>query len=136
MASLNEFEKLLAFLEQLPAISLPAGRKSIGRGKLEGGNWWVKFSINTTHALAWRHVQELGHVLNFLSLEERLPTIFMPVSPPPYMNGGEEFLSWIIESKDNTFTPDRCFEWLEGRLPVPVNDAASWEINLDDEIGT
>ena len=29
-------------------------------------------------------------------LNERLPTVFMPVSPPPYANGpAREFLSWV-----------------------------------------
>ena len=49
--------------------------------------WWFKFSIDVEHALAWQTVQELGHVLNYLSTNERLPTLFFPVSPPPYMNG-------------------------------------------------
>ena len=112
----ERFEKLLSFLEKLPALELPAGRKSIGCGDFENGNWWVKFTINTRHPLAWRHVQELGHVLNYMSIDERRPSVFMPVSPPPYMNGGEEFLSWVIESKETDFTPDLCVEWLEGRL--------------------
>ena len=78
-----DFESLISFIEKLPAIDLPAGRNSIGQGVFDNGNWWVKFSINTTHALAWRHVQELGYVLNYVSIDERLPTVFMPVSPPP-----------------------------------------------------
>jgi hypothetical protein len=70
--------------------------------------------------MAWRIVQELGHVLNYVSLNERLPTIFIPVSPPPYMNGGpRNFLSWVIECRDAGFTPSNCAEWLEGRLPGP-----------------
>lgn len=129
----DEFQKLLSFLERLPAIDLPAGRKSIGRGVFENGNWWLKFSLDTTHPLAWRHVQELGSVLNYVSVEERLPTVFMPVSPPPYMNGGVEFLSWVIESTDPTFSPDLCAGWLEGRLPHPVNDLSQWEIGHSDE---
>jgi hypothetical protein len=127
----HDFEKLLAFIENLPAIDLPAGRKSIGHGSFENGNWWVKFTLDTKHPLAWRHVQELGHVLNYLSLEERLPAVFMPVSPPPYLNGGEEFLSWVIESTQPSFTPDKCVEWLEARLPRPVDDEEEWKI--DDE---
>lgn len=54
-------------MEKLPAIDLPAGRKSIGHGSFENGNWWIKFSLDTTHPLAWRHVQELGFVLNYVS---------------------------------------------------------------------
>jgi len=129
---MDKFDKLLSFLERLPAIDLPAGRQSIGHGTFDNGNWWVKFSIDTDHELAWRHVQELGFVLNYVSIEERLPTVFMPVSPPPYLNGGVEFLSWVIESTDPDFAPDDCAEWLEGRLPDPVDDLAKWECE-DDE---
>ncbi|WP_439626253.1 hypothetical protein [Gemmata sp.] len=132
MSAKHDFENLLAFMERLPAIRLPAGRKSIGRGSFPNGNWWVKFSLDTTHPLAWRHVQELGFVLNYVSVEERLPTVFMPVSPPPYMNGGVEFLSWVIESTDSSFTPDNCADWLEGRLPQPVSDLSTWRIEDDD----
>jgi hypothetical protein len=125
----NKFENLLSYVERLPAVDLPAGRKSIGFGEFEDGNWWVKFKLNTHHELAWRHVQELGFVLNYVSIEEPLPTIFKPVSPPPYMNGGEEFLSWVIESKEPSFTPDSCTEWLEGRLPRPIDDLEQWGID-------
>jgi hypothetical protein len=130
MKTKPSFGKLLAFLERLPAIHLPAGRKSLGHGS-ENGNWWIKFSLDTTHPLAWRHVQELGHVLNYVSIEERLPTVFMPVSPPPYLNGGVEFLSWVIECNDPSFTPNKCVEWLESRLPRPVDELEQWKI--DDE---
>ncbi len=123
----DKFNNLLAYLERLPAIDLPAGRKSIGHGDFENGNWWVKFTIDTKHDLAWRHVQEIGHVLNYVSVDERLPTVFMPTSPPPYMNGGEEFLSWVIESTNPEFTPDLCVQWLEDRLPQPVDELEQWE---------
>ncbi|PHR90676.1 MAG: hypothetical protein COA78_34725 [Blastopirellula sp.] len=129
----DKFEMLLTYLERLPAIDLPAGRKSIGFGEMEDGNWWVKFGIDTEHELAWRHVQELGYVLNYVSLEEPLPTAFIPVSPPPYLNGGVEFLSWVIESKHPDFTPDLCTEWLEGRLPRPVDDLKQWSFEIEDE---
>ena len=73
-------------------------------------------------------MQEMGHVLNYVSVEERLPTVFKPVSPPPYMNGGpDEFLSWVIECPNIEFTPDICAEWLEGRLPRPVEKLSEWE---------
>ena len=35
------------------------------------------------------------------------------------MNGGVKVLSWVIESTDFSLTPDKCAEWLEGRLPRP-----------------
>lgn len=126
MTTEPDFDPLLAYLERLPAINLPAGRASIGRGVHDDGNWWVKFSLKTAHPLAWRHVQELGFVLNFVSIEEPLPTVFMPVSPAPYLNGGVEFLSWVIESKALGFSPDLCARWLEGRLPRPVEDLTRW----------
>ena len=67
-------------------------------------------------------------MLNYLSVEERLPTVFMPVSPAPYLNGGPaEFLSWVIESKDPSFEPGTAAEWLESRMPHPVDDLAQWE---------
>ena len=119
------FESLQSFLLQVPAIE-----GTIGKG-INEGLWWVKFRIDITHPLAWQVVQEIGHVVNYLSLDEKLPTIFYPTSPPPYMNGGpEEFLSWVIENTDKEFTPDSMKEWLEGRLPRPVNNEAEW---LTDE---
>src|SRR2546423_9767622 len=69
MRASPDFERLLALMKKLPAIDLPAGRKSIGHGSFENGNWWLKFTLDTTHALAWRHVQELGCVLTFRPVE-------------------------------------------------------------------
>jgi hypothetical protein len=133
MSAPPDFEALLSFIEKLPAVDLPGGRRSIAQGVFENGNWGVKFGLDTKHPLAWRHVQELGFVLNYVSVEERLPTIFMPVSPPPYLNGGVEFLSWVIESTDPFFTPAACAEWLEGRLPRPIDDLTQWKIEEDEE---
>src|SRR5450755_2652632 len=99
MSDTIQFRPLLEYLSKVPAITGP-----IGTGSSEDGRWWVKFLIDVSHRLAWRVVQELGHVLNYLSVNEKLPAVFMPVSPPPYMNGGpHEFLSWVIESKVNDF---------------------------------
>jgi hypothetical protein len=133
MSRKPNFNKLFDFIEKLPAVDLPAGRKSIGAGVFAGGNWWLKFKLDLAHPLAWRHVQEMGHVLNLLSVEERLPTLFKPVSPPAYLNGGAEFISWVVESTDPAFTPDDCAEWLEGRLPSPVDDLEQWELHDEDE---
>lgn len=126
-------EPLVAFLMQLPAMDLPAGRQSIGVGIDGDGDWWVKFRLDTDHPLAWRVVQELGHVLNALSRDERLPAVFMPVSPPPYLNGGVEYLSWVIQNTAPDFTPAKCAEWLAGRLPQPVGDAEAWAEGDDDD---
>ena len=127
MDAADPFEPLLAFLESLPSMQLPAGRKSIGRGAAADGRWWVKFHLDTGDPLAWRVVQELGHVLNLVSVDEPLPTVFKPVSPPPYLNGGVEFLSWVIEATDARFTPADCAKWLRGRLPEPVDDRDAWQ---------
>ena len=122
MGDHRDFDKLLSYLRRVPSIG-----GSIGSGKFDNGNWWVKFSIDISHPLAWSVVQEFGCVLNYLSVNERLPTVFMPVSPAPYFNGGPaEFLSWVIESKDPLFKPGTAAEWLEGRLPRPVEDPAQW----------
>ncbi len=116
------FQPLKGYLATVPSV------RDISSGFSDDGYWWVKFTIDIEHPLAWSVVQELGHVLNYVSLEERLPTVFMPVSPPPYMNGGpREFLSWVIESKNKDFQPKQCAEWIEGRLPRPVTDIEHWE---------
>ncbi len=118
----NAFNILTNYLSRIPAIT-----GEIGKGSEDDGRWWVKFVIDINHDLAWHTVQELGHVLNHLSMDDRLPTRFQPVSPPPYMNGGpEEYLSWVIECHDPKFRPETCAEWLEGRLPRPVEDLSQW----------
>ncbi len=118
----RDLTKLLDYLGRVPAIKTP-----IGHGTNGNGLWWVKFSIDIEHPLAWHVVQELAHVLNYLSLNERLPTSFTPVSPPPYMNGGPgDFLSWVIECESVDLRPGTCAEWLEGRLPRPVDDLNQW----------
>jgi hypothetical protein len=123
-----DFATLESFLGRVPAVTGP-----IGKGSDSHGTWWVKFGIDIDHELSWRVVQEFGHVLNYVSLDERLPTVFKPVSPPPYMNGGpREFLSWVVECDDAEFSPSRCAEWLEGRLPRPIDDIDAWKNeNLD-----
>lgn len=116
-------QPLLDLLSKVPAIA-----PSIGSGFADDGCWWVKFAINIDHPLAWQVVQEFGYVLNYVSLDERLPTVFKPVSPPPYLNGGpRDFLSWVIECEDTAFTPSECAEWLEGRMPRPVEDPEQWK---------
>jgi hypothetical protein len=126
MGNSFDFTSLEQFLRRVPAIE-----GSIGKGA-DDGLWWVKFSIDIDHPLAWRVVQELGHVLNYVSVKERLPAVFMPVSPPVYLNGGpREYLSWVIESKSSDFEPKTCAEWLEGRLPQPVDDLAAWKLGDD-----
>ena len=124
MGNSISFDALKNYLSRVPGIE-----GAIGSGFGDNGNgWWMKFRIDINHPLAWNVVQELGHVLNYLSIHERLPTDFKPVSPPPYLNGGpKDYLSWIIECPDNEFTPDICMEWLEGRLPRPVDDLSQWE---------
>ena len=121
------FHKLLAFLTRTPAVEInESPSRGIGSG-IENGLWWVKFGLSVDHPLAWNVVQEMGHVLNYVSVTERLPTIFKPVSPPPYLNGGpRDFLSWVIECPDGSFTPDNAADWLEGRMPRPVEDESAW----------
>lgn len=117
------FKTLTEYLERVPAINSP-----ISTGIDENGYWWIKFSIDIENKYAWHVVQELGCVVNYLSLNERLPTVFYPVSPAPYMNGGPaEYLSWVIETKDKNFKPNTLKEWLEGRLPHPVDDLEQWD---------
>ncbi len=125
MGDERDFATLEGYLRRVPGIE-----DTIGKGRFDNGTWWVKFSIDISHPLAWHVVQEFGCVLNYLSLQERLPTLFMPVSPAPYLNGGPtDFLSWVIESKDPTFKPGTCKKWLESRLPQPVEDLSVWPVD-------
>jgi len=80
--------KLVEFLNRIPAVRV------ISSSKPSEPQWWVKLDIDNKAEVAWQVVQELGFVLNYISLRERLATVFMPVSPPPYLNGGpKEYLS-------------------------------------------
>jgi hypothetical protein len=128
-----KFMKLVDFLARIPAIeSNDTPSRGIGSGQ-QDGDWWIKFGIDIDHDLAWHTVQELGAVLNYLSLEERLASVFKPVSPPPYLNGGpEEFLSWVIEAPDD-LKPGTLADLLEDRLPKPVEDEAAWLGEADDD---
>ena len=127
-----KFGTLIDFLARIPSVDVnDTPSRGIGAGDSDNG-WWVKFTIDIDHDLAWHTVQELGHVLNLLSVEERLPTAFKPVSPPPYLNGGpEEFLSWVIEGAD--MPPGTVAKWLEERMPKPIEDEAAWFGEPDDE---
>jgi len=119
----EELGKLCEFLRRIPTVNAP-----IMRG-VEDGRWWVKLTIDIEHRLAWSVIQELAHVLNHSTMIERPPTLFMPVSPPPYMNGGpREYLSWIIESRTE-FSPADAHEWIEGHLPRPVDDLSRWPLD-------
>jgi hypothetical protein len=122
------FHPLLGFLARIPAVKTngsPWG--GFGTGEDENGLWWVKLTIDIRHPFAWHAVQEMAYVLNLLSIDDRLPTVFKPVSPPPYMNGGpEDFLSWVIEATDSHATPEQIAKWLESRLPSPVDDMSQW----------
>ncbi|HEY0682603.1 MAG TPA: hypothetical protein VGD45_09740 [Steroidobacter sp.] len=118
--------KLTAFLNRIPTVKVMSSEVT------KDAYWWVKLSIDLDHRLAWSVVQELGYVLNYLSVSERLPTVFMPVSPPVYLNGGpREFLAWVIESKFNYIDPADIAEALEGRLPQPVDDQSQWRSDQD-----
>ncbi len=124
MSDESPLEPLTNYLCKVPAIT-----GKISSGFLNDGRWWVKFTIDIRHPACVESCPRTRTVLNYVSLDERLPTVFIPVSPPPYMNGGpHEYLSWVIESKDKDFKPETCAEWLEGRLPRPVSEAARWNI--------
>jgi hypothetical protein len=113
--------KLVALLARIPAVRVFASDST------PDSFWWVKLDIAISHRPAWHVVQELGFVLNYLSLQEKLPTVFMPVSPPPYLNGGpEDFLSWVIESRAPCVDPAWIAATIEGRLPRPLEDEGQW----------
>ena len=129
MESTADISILTDYISQIPAIE-----STISAEMEEEDRWFVKFQIDIHHNLAWRVVQELANVINLLSNDERLPTIFYPVSPPPYINGGpEDCLSWVIQCGDGEFKPSDLVEWLEERLPNPVSDEYNWIIEDEEE---
>ncbi|MEL7482505.1 MAG: hypothetical protein AAGJ29_13205, partial [Pseudomonadota bacterium] len=119
------FPKLVDFFARVPAVSVVSSQVE------DDAYWWIKFDIDLEHHLAWRVVQEFGFILNYISVSEPLPTVFKPVSPPPYLNGGTEFLSWVVESTFNYIDPEWILSFLEGRLPQPVSDETAWMIEED-----
>ncbi len=131
----EKFHPLLGFLARIPPVETnETPWAGFSTGENVDGTWWVEFSLDIDDEHAWHAVQELGHVLNLLSVDERLPTVFKPVSPPPYLNGGpDEFLSWMIECADPEMSPEKVMQWLEGRLPQPVEDRAKWSSPEDDD---
>jgi hypothetical protein len=48
------FEPLTGYLAKVPSIT------DISAGFSEDGYWWIKFTIDIEHPLAWAVVQELG----------------------------------------------------------------------------
>lgn len=116
------FSSLTKYLSSIPGID-----PTIQTSEIEEGMWFIQFTIDIHHKLAWNVIQELACVVNYLSEQERLPAVFYPVSPAPYLNGGPaEYLSWIIETKNPEFTPEILTKWLEGRLPQPPDDEDAW----------
>lgn len=117
----DNLPRLVDYLNRVPGVSV------LSSDVTPDAYWWVKLNIDIGHPLAWRVVQELGFVLNDLSIDEKLPTIFKPVSPPPYLNGGpQDHLSWVIESSWNYIDPGWIASTLEGYLPRPVDTPDSW----------
>lgn len=124
----NGLPKLVEYLNQIPSL------KVISSETTADAYWWVKLNIDISHHLSWHVVQELGFVLNYISLQEPMPTVFKPVSPPPYMNPGgpSVFLSWVIEPTYNYIDPHWVAQVIEGRLPRPVSNEDEWGKDDDD----
>ena len=40
---------------------------------------------------------------------------------------------WVIESKTTDFTPAHAAEWLDGRLPKPIDDESQWKSDEEDD---
>ena len=92
---------LQQLLKHVPAVQF------VSSGDLSEGRWWVKLGLDLDHPLCWRVVQEFAHVLNYVSVKERLPTVFMPVSPPL----PEEEMAEIQWVKPKLVAQVRFVEW-------------------------
>ena len=122
---MTEFDRLIEFLDSLPAISrfehpVPP---NYGMGRFEDGNWWIKFQIDIEDELAWDIVQLLAFVANGAALNDPFPTQFFPSAPPPENGGGpKELLAWVVESTDPKFTPDEFRDALSFYIPTERED--------------
>lgn len=116
-----DLTRLKAYLARIPDVEVFDVKEQ------DDEDWWVMIEIDIRSPLAWNIVQELSHILNYLSVTERLPCVFKPISPAPYLNGGpRDFLRWLIEPTEDDASPDLIAEFLEGRLPRPVDDRSKW----------
>jgi hypothetical protein len=114
-------DDLKTLLTKIPCIEF------VATSKVGEPFWWLKFNIDINSKIAWSVVQELGHILNYLSSNDKLPTTFYPVSPPPYLNGGpKEFLSWVIEPVIPYVDSNNIYAYLVGRFPEDYNKEESW----------
>ncbi|MBT8219517.1 MAG: hypothetical protein KJP00_06820 [Bacteroidia bacterium] len=117
-----DFQSLVDYIQQIPPVE---GEVSVENND---GFWKIEFRMDIHHNLAWRALQELANVVNYLSAGERLPSRLYPISPAPYFHEGPgDTLRWIIENTDKEFKPNDLLEWLEGRLPNPVDDLTLWD---------
>ena len=83
--------------------------------------------ISHSSMVAWYVVQGLGFVLNSLSSDEPLPTIFRPVSSPPHLNGGPGgHLAWVVEAQLPFLDAGTVASFLQDRPPRPVAEEARW----------
>jgi hypothetical protein len=114
-------EKIKDLLLKIPCI------KDVYVSEKKKPFWWLKFSIDIDSNIAWNVVQEFSHILNYISVDEKLPTRFYPVSAPPYMNGGpKDFLYWIIEPTIPFVDSNIIYDFLIGRLPEDLEKEENW----------
>ncbi len=119
--------KLGELVESIPGV------KWVSHGLENNCRWWIKFEIDIEDEIAWYVIQELGYILNYISISERLPTVFAPVSPPPYLNSGPKAcLSWIIEPKFDYIDPQQIADVLDQRLPKPITERDVW-LNIKED---
>jgi hypothetical protein len=112
--------------------TLPGVKGPVAHNASDQWFWWVKFTIDTRHALAWHVIQRLGYVFNYYSIEQHFDTKFMPVSPPPDLNGGpRQYLSWVVEATLGFYDPGPSMEALRRELPQNVKSKAEW-MRYDD----
>jgi hypothetical protein len=114
-------EQLRVLLVRIPPVHV------ISTSKPTATVWWVKLKIDLDSPIAWNVIQNLAFVLNGISVQERLPTVFKPDSPPPYLNGGpRQYLSWVVEATIPLLNAGVIAGLLEERLPEPLEDEDAW----------
>jgi hypothetical protein len=109
-------DQLVDFLRQVPSL------RNFRRSAVDFRSWWVSFEIDLSLPLAWKVIRALALNLNNHSANMWLATVFKPIPD----KRPDQPTCWRIESTDPLLDPAEVVQWLEMKLPTPLNDVDAW----------
>jgi hypothetical protein len=111
--------EVIDFFKKIPALDSPVLISE------EEKYWSIDFTIDLDHEIVWNVIQYFGYICNCGGKQGLL---FLPMSPPPYLNGGPyTHMSWSILCKNLDFSLADFLQILEEYLPVPLDDFEQWK---------